>query len=145
MELRQSRAVARISLSQTFPRRIRRKHVLRFRRRFFSLVGFFGRGSFSGQKRDSGGPEDKGAPRWRGWLKRIPAAHFAHINLHSVGPRKSPYSVWTSTTPDTALIAPAICGDTLNRPGSFISTSVWRSSIMTNDTSPSPPPAADAF
>src|SRR5450432_753212 len=34
------------------------------------------------------------------------------------------YSVCTSTTPETALIAPAICGETLKRPGSFISTSV---------------------
>src|SRR6202012_770050 len=55
------------------------------------------------------------------------------------------YSVCTSTTPDTALIAPAICGETLKRPGSFISTSVSRSSISTSDTSPSPlPPAPDA-
>src|SRR6266571_1788 len=52
------------------------------------------------------------------------------------------YSVCTSTTPETALIAPAICGDTLKRPGSFISTSVWRSSINTSDTSPLAPPAA---
>jgi hypothetical protein len=51
------------------------------------------------------------------------------------------YSVCTSTTPDTALIAPAICGETLNRPGSFISTSVSRSSIKTSETSPSAPPA----
>jgi hypothetical protein len=29
------------------------------------------------------------------------------------------YSVCTSTTPATALIAPAICGETLKRPGSF--------------------------
>ena len=50
------------------------------------------------------------------------------------------YTVCTSTTPDTALIAPAICGETLKRPGSFISTSVSRSSMMTSETSPSAPP-----
>ncbi len=38
------------------------------------------------------------------------------------------------------MIAPAICGETLNRPGSFISTSVSRSSISTSETSPSAPP-----
>ena len=52
------------------------------------------------------------------------------------------YSVCTSTTPATALIAPAICGETLKRPGSFISTSVWRSSMMTSETSPSAPPGS---
>jgi Dioxygenase len=52
------------------------------------------------------------------------------------------YSVCTSTTPDTALIAPAICGETRKRPGSFISTSVSRSSIITSETSPLAPPAA---
>ena len=39
-------------------------------------------------------------------------------------------------------MAPAICGETLKRPGSFISTSVSRSSIITSETSPSAPPAA---
>ena len=33
------------------------------------------------------------------------------------------YSASTATTPGTALIAPAICGETLKRPGSFTSTS----------------------
>jgi Competence protein len=51
-------------------------------------------------------------------------------------------SVSTSITPATALIAPAICGETLKRPGSFISTSVSRSSIKTKHTSPSAPPAS---
>ena len=52
------------------------------------------------------------------------------------------YSVCTSTTPDTALIAPAICGETLKRPAaSFPPRSQGRASC-TSDTSPSAPPAA---
>src|SRR5580692_6605862 len=43
----------------------------------------------------------------------------------------------TATTPGTALMAPAICGETLKRPGSLTSTSVPRSSIRITDTSPS--------
>src|SRR4051812_26092369 len=43
----------------------------------------------------------------------------------------------TSTTPGTALMAPAICGETLNRPGNFTSTSVAGSSSSTMLTSPS--------
>ena len=41
------------------------------------------------------------------------------------------YSASTVTTPDTALMAPAICGETLKRPGSFTSTSLPLPSIST--------------
>src|SRR5262249_51593978 len=47
------------------------------------------------------------------------------------------YSASTATTPGTALIAPAICGETLKRPGSFTSTSVPSRNSRTTDTSPS--------
>ena len=40
--------------------------------------------------------------------------------------------------PDTALMAPAICGETLKRPGSFTSTSLPLPSMSTMQTSPSP-------
>ena len=41
------------------------------------------------------------------------------------------YTASTATTPATALMAPAICGETLKRPGSFTSTSVPSLSIST--------------
>ena len=47
------------------------------------------------------------------------------------------YTASTITTPGTALIAPAICGETLKRPGSFTSTSVPSASMSTSATSPS--------
>src|ERR1700738_2279583 len=72
-------------------------------------------------------------PRREGPNPRLDfCGHISHIG-------NSAQRVCTSTTPDTALIAPAICGETLKRPGSFISTSVSRSSINTSDTSPSDP------
>ena len=49
-----------------------------------------------------------------------------------------PHSASTVTTPDTALMAPAIWGETLKRPGSFTSTSLPSDSIRTIETSPSP-------
>src|SRR5712691_3891575 len=47
------------------------------------------------------------------------------------------YTASTATTPGTALMAPAICGETLKRPGSLTSTSVPWPSISTSATSPS--------
>src|SRR5712691_3977296 len=47
------------------------------------------------------------------------------------------YTASTATTPGTALMAPAICGETLKRPGSLTSTSVPCPSISTSATSPS--------
>jgi hypothetical protein len=81
-------------------------------------------------------------PRWFSRVRgrRLPPRKRKGM-ARGLAPRPA-YSVWTSTTPDTALMAPAICGETLNLPGSFISTSVSRSSIRTSDTSPSAPPAA---
>ena len=49
-----------------------------------------------------------------------------------------PYSVSTVTTPETALMAPAIWGEILKRPGSLISTSLPLPSSSTIETSPSP-------
>src|SRR6266436_4045881 len=46
------------------------------------------------------------------------------------------YTASTATTPGTALMAPAISGETLKRPGSFTSTSVPSPSISTSATSP---------
>src|SRR5262249_17050789 len=46
------------------------------------------------------------------------------------------YTASTATTPGTALIAPAIWGETLKRPASFTSTSVPSPSISTSATSP---------
>jgi len=48
------------------------------------------------------------------------------------------YNASTVTTPVTALMAPAICGDTLKRPGSLTSTSLPSPSKSTMETSPSP-------
>src|SRR4029077_19274093 len=60
------------------------------------------------------------------------------IPLRGGGKRSATlHTVCTSTTPGTALIAPAICGDTRNEPGRRISASVSRSSIITSVTSPS--------
>jgi hypothetical protein len=47
------------------------------------------------------------------------------------------HSASTVTTPATALMAPAICGETLKRPGSLTSTSLPFCSISTMLTSPS--------
>src|ERR1700687_4489122 len=47
------------------------------------------------------------------------------------------YTASTATTPATALMAPAICGETLKRPGNFTSTSVPSPSSSTRATSPS--------
>src|SRR5262249_38499042 len=46
------------------------------------------------------------------------------------------YPASTATTPGTALMAPAIWGETLKRPGSFTSTSVPSPSISPSATSP---------
>jgi len=48
-------------------------------------------------------------------------------------------SCCTSTTPDTALMAPAICGETLKRPGASFRPRSRGSSIITSDTSPLAP------
>src|SRR5262245_36765319 len=46
------------------------------------------------------------------------------------------YTASTATTPGTALMAPAICGETLKRPGSLTSTSVPSFSSNMIATSP---------
>ena len=52
------------------------------------------------------------------------------------------YTSCTSSTPGTALMAPAICGETLKRPGSFTSTSAPPPSCSTMLISPSPLPSS---
>src|SRR5262249_32832586 len=49
-----------------------------------------------------------------------------------VARRPTDYTASTPTTPGTALMAPAIWGETLKRPGSFTSTSVPSPSISTS-------------
>src|SRR5208282_4594128 len=53
-------------------------------------------------------------------------------------PGATSQSVSTVTTPETALMAPAICGEILKRPGSLTSTSLPLPRRSTIETSPSP-------